>query len=190
MSPFNSKVSSFLLITATLIKCISSIKDLVKLNQSDKQANVSKFELGNNTTITFPADGDMFNNFAFVQSVNIKHDFKIGFFTQDMGLSEKSFLSVMRRCPQLLQQSLDLEISPFVFYLCSSLRVEPSAIGKIVLAFPRVLSRSVRCNTPSVLEYLRIECGVPQEHLHKIIGGRPQLLALSVDHNLRLKVGL
>ena len=107
----------------------------------------------------------------------------------ELQLTCRHVQDIFSRCPKILCQSLETELFPFIDYLCTTLNVGKSFVGRIALNYPTILSSCVKKNADSVIYFLVEECKLDQDQLRKMIYKRPQLLTLRVESNLRPTVG-
>ena len=122
-----------------------------------------------------------------VDSLHSDHEVKLKDLARELTMTSTDVAKTISLCPHLLRQSLEIEILPFIDYLCKELDLGKHLLGRMIISCPAVLSSSVQKNAASVIGFLR-ECKVGQEQIKRIISKRPQLLALRVERNLRPSV--
>ena len=93
---------------------------------------------------------------------------------------------VLKGCPQMLGVSLIEQVRPMVQNLATR-GLAARQLGKAATVWHMVLAHKTLANAASVLDFLH-DAGVPRDKIAKVVVASPQLLALSVEKNLRPKV--
>lgn len=149
----------------------------------------SNCEHGNKSAVcSLKLQGDRSNK-EFLAFLHSNHMKKLKDLASFLDITSKDVTEIFFRCPQLLRQSMEIEIAPFVEYICGCLDIGKPVFGRILLAYPSVMTRCVQQNAVLVINFLR-EFNLNQVQLKNVIIRRPQLLALRVDQNLRPTVTL
>lgn len=153
---------------------------------AESGASVYDDEMENNANKSDATDSYIMrkNCKEFVALLRSDHMSKLNDLAALLQVTSDEIIAIISRCPQVLKQSMELEITPFVEYLGECLQTERSELGRVVMAYPTILKSCVQQNAGSVINFLR-EFNLNQVQLKKILINRPQLLALRVDINLR-----
>ena len=103
-----------------------------------------------------------------------------------LGMTTTQVHRVLLAFPAFLSYNLDRHIGPLTKYLTNDVEVD---LQSMILKFPKLLSLSLP-KVKRVVGYLRYELGWTAPDVRKILGQAPQVLSLSVQDNLAVKVDL
>ena len=94
---------------------------------------------------------------------------------------------VLTRLPHFVEYNLDNHILPISQFLTTEVEYTNIELRSIILKFPGLFTHSLQ-KVKTVVGYFRFELGMNPDRVRRILYQAPQLVSLSLDNNVKVKV--